>query len=402
MEPAVFVMIREVLAAHGVEAALLAPPYGSIAGGDPLLQNLLYNNGRGEALRKLGLIGDDPKLFIITDRYGIVHMLSRLPDSGSGEEPVFFLAGPYMASLASQLLDGFIGEGKLSLSQIAALREYYAGVPLVPSTDPLEVETVVLLRHAFGVEDLPVARIRMDEADAGAYAPPETAEPIRFDVLEARYANEDALLDAVCHGDYQQAMAAESAFSKFTIERRFPDELRDAKNYTLAYNTLLRKAVQRADVHPAHIDAASGGFAKRIEAARSRDELAAVAKDMLRRYCLLVQNHSLRKFGRPVQKAINYIDFNYKEPITLDALAKTVGLNPCYLSSQFKKEAGISVIDYVNQSRIQRAQRMLVESGISIRQIAEAVGFADENYFTRMFKKHIGSAPSEYRKLYKA
>ena len=75
-----------------------------------------------------------------------------------------------------------------------------------------------------------------------------------------------------------------------------------------------------------------------------------------------------------------------------------MALNKDYLSNLFKKETGISFSDYVNLQRIKKAQELLTETHLRTYQIAQQVGFQDESYFSRVFKKIVGMRPGEYRK----
>ena len=85
------------------------------------------------------------------------------------------------------------------------------------------------------------------------------------------------------------------------------------------------------------------------------------------------------------------------EPLSLETLASRFSVNKNYLSSRFHKEVGRTVTDYINQIRVSRAAALLRHSSLTIQQIAEQCGFADGNYFTRIFKKLQDVTPNEYR-----
>lgn len=102
----------------------------------------------------------------------------------------------------------------------------------------------------------------------------------------------------------------------------------------------------------------------------------------------------------PIRKAKAYMAEHFSENITLDTVANFVGWNAAYLSMQFKKSAGIGFSEYLTFLRIEKAKQMIKETDTPITQIAEAVGYFDYRYFSRIFKKNIGLKPSEYRKLY--
>jgi two-component system response regulator YesN len=77
--------------------------------------------------------------------------------------------------------------------------------------------------------------------------------------------------------------------------------------------------------------------------------------------------------------------------------ARHVNLSQSYFSTVFKKELGISFSDYVIQMRIDKAKEMFIANDCKISYVANALGFNDPSYFSRVFKKVTGQTPSEFR-----
>lgn len=98
-----------------------------------------------------------------------------------------------------------------------------------------------------------------------------------------------------------------------------------------------------------------------------------------------------------VEHAIRYMQDHYMEPISLSTLAGLYGMDIKSFSYWFNKYAGIFPIDYLISHRMHRAKQMLMTGGGSIGDIAEAVGYADAHYFSRLFKKHTGLSPKAFR-----
>lgn len=96
-------------------------------------------------------------------------------------------------------------------------------------------------------------------------------------------------------------------------------------------------------------------------------------------------------------KAMNYIRENYDRDISLDEVASEVGLNPSYFSKIFKEEMEISYSDYLNQTRIE-ASKQLLNNDMSLAEVAQEVGFNDQSYFSKVFKKFEGISPGKWRK----
>lgn len=98
---------------------------------------------------------------------------------------------------------------------------------------------------------------------------------------------------------------------------------------------------------------------------------------------------------------LKYIDKNYMNDITLEALADIAGYSKYHFSRMFKKYTGTSFINFLNERRINSAILMLIESDMSITDIAMRSGFASLTTFNRIFKSVKDCTPSEFKKMYK-
>ena len=246
--------------------------------------------------------------------------------------------------------------------------------------------------------DLDLIRVTHDHPEVPQKKPSVGLSAIPYASIEARYGVEAAMLDAIRRGDIAEATYQQNLFMGFTLDQRLPDRLRDGKDMVIAVNTLYRKAIEQAAVHPMYIDAINGQFVIEIESAETPEQLEALVPKMIRHYCLAVQRHSLERYSATVRDCLNYVDFHYMEAISLESLAARFAVNKNYLSSRFHREVGRTLTDYINQTRVQRATRLLERTPLPLQEIAEQCGFSDANYFTRTFKKINGLSPNEYRK----
>ncbi|MCL6591260.1 MAG: helix-turn-helix domain-containing protein [Firmicutes bacterium] len=99
-----------------------------------------------------------------------------------------------------------------------------------------------------------------------------------------------------------------------------------------------------------------------------------------------------------VQQAITYIQNHFHEKLTLRQAAQIACLNPCYFSLQFKRETGMNFVDYLKETRINKAKELLKRIDLKVSEIAETVGFQNKQYFSDAFKRHTGQTPLEYRR----
>jgi AraC-like DNA-binding protein len=87
-----------------------------------------------------------------------------------------------------------------------------------------------------------------------------------------------------------------------------------------------------------------------------------------------------------------------KQVVTLTEWAKAIGLNPIYFGRIFKRETGQRPMEWLNQRRLQMASQYLSSTETSVAEIADACGFADQFYFSRVFHRHFGMPPLKYRR----
>ena len=100
-----------------------------------------------------------------------------------------------------------------------------------------------------------------------------------------------------------------------------------------------------------------------------------------------------------VELAKEYVEEHYYENLMLADVAQKVGVSAGYLSTLFQKQLSKGFVDYLNEIRIEHACTYLQQNYLKTYEIAYKVGFKDEKYFSKVFKKIKGQSPSEYRKI---
>ncbi len=93
----------------------------------------------------------------------------------------------------------------------------------------------------------------------------------------------------------------------------------------------------------------------------------------------------------------HYIKHHLEDDLSLTRIAQEVSLNPSYLSRWYKRITGKGISDYIHDRRIERSKELLLSSGYKMHEISAKVGFSDQHYFYRFFKKATGCTPQEYR-----
>jgi two-component system response regulator YesN len=131
------------------------------------------------------------------------------------------------------------------------------------------------------------------------------------------------------------------------------------------------------------------------------DELCECAKEIITRIYELYHDINQVDNANVIEKAKKLIESNYAGDISLEQVSKHVHLSPAYLSELFKKETGMSFIDYKTLVRLDNAKRLLESSSYGVYDISSKVGYTDPKYFSKLFKKLTGKTVFEYRKEFK-
>ncbi len=108
------------------------------------------------------------------------------------------------------------------------------------------------------------------------------------------------------------------------------------------------------------------------------------------------QNYKADAFEN-IKAAVVFIRDNYNQKLSLDKIAKATFVNKYYLSREFKKATGKTVVEYINEYRCKNAARLIAD-GLRVQQAAVRCGFDNMSYFTKTFYKHTGVRPSEYKR----
>lgn len=103
------------------------------------------------------------------------------------------------------------------------------------------------------------------------------------------------------------------------------------------------------------------------------------------------------KHANLLHRCVQYISEHYSEPITLSQMAEEVYLSPSYLCRVFKREAGLTFNEYLNRVRINKAKELLRNRDLRLTDISLMVGYEDQSYFTKVFKRLTGTLPRRYR-----
>lgn len=344
---------------------------------------------------------EENTVYKITDEFMCRYVALQLPN----EEREVLLIGPYMSFEPTQ--EQFLEELErlgLTAAALPQLKKYYSAVTILPDDSPVMIMVNTFAETLWGTGNAyKIMELNLDGAVPAAALDSGSGKAVRENVLmqmkvmERRYAYENELMETVAKGLTHRAKMLLSNVPLTMFEQRMADPVRNMKNYIIICNTLLRKAAQQGGVHPFHLDRVSSAFAARIELTRSTEEGRDLMGEMILSYCRLVRQHALHHYSPPVQKAVAYIEAEPAGDLHLQHLADTLNVSAGYLSTLFHKETGKTVTEYVTDVRMNTAANLLRSTQLQVQTVAQHCGIADVNYFSKLFKRHFGVTPRQFR-----
>jgi len=223
--------------------------------------------------------------------------------------------------------------------------------------------------------------------------------PPELDVIETRYRYENEFMRMIQQGNPKAALDMFTRMSTMSgVLHGGTPILQDSLERAAVGRTLMRKAAEQVGLRPTVIDSISQAHAQKLRTAKSNIEIFSILQSLVNELSGAVRDMLMENFTPHVRKAADYIRLHLSNPLTLDEISGTLGITPNHLSHLFKKEAGVSVSQYIAEKRCRSASDLLLTTTLSVQDVSAYVGYLDSNYFIKVFKSQIGVTPTEYRK----
>ena len=138
----------------------------------------------------------------------------------------------------------------------------------------------------------------------------------------------------------------------------------------------------------------------RVEKITSAGNLAEIQKIIRELCCFICEKIEInqKRENETIAEVKRILNKSYWEDISINALAEQVYISPSYLCLLFKQETGSTIKEYLTKIRIEKAADLLDQTDRKVIDICYDVGYRDTKYFSRLFRKQIGTSPAEYRK----
>lgn len=380
----------------------LIPSQGSDTRVDSGLRDFLsLPESYDRLFREKLLLARPNTIYRLRDEFFCNYVYLVLP--GEGRHRVL-IAGPYITFEIRH--EEFLDEaGRYGVPPwlLGKMEEYYLNLPVIQ-----DASVLINLFSAFGETIWGGAdRFEIIDLDQELDALPPPILPdedktrqllLDMQIMQKHYDYENELMQIISQGQIHRAERISTAFDPSFLQMRTADPVRNMKNFCIIGNTLMRKAAEYGGVHPVFLDRTSSEFAKRIESISSLSAGHMMFCDMARTYCHLVRKHKAQHYSPQVERAVLCIESDLSRDLTLATLAEILGISSGYLSSIFRQETGKTVTEFVTGKRMERAAQLLRGSTLQVQTVAQYCGISDVNYFSKLFKRHYGISPREFRK----
>jgi YesN/AraC family two-component response regulator len=159
--------------------------------------------------------------------------------------------------------------------------------------------------------------------------------------------------------------------------------------------------LSRVEINPGHAGAsaleANNRSLRQVQEAKTIEELTDILHTIVKRIAAQISSFQGIRHGTALRKAERFIRENFTRKIGLEEIASVAGLSAPYFSTIFKEEMGENLSKYLNRLRVERASRLLLETDMSLSEIAGACCFEDQSWFSKIFKVYTGISPGKYR-----
>ncbi|MBR2407426.1 MAG: helix-turn-helix transcriptional regulator [Lachnospiraceae bacterium] len=390
-------LLQNVLhSAFQIPTILFTPPYTDIKKIDLGLRAMVWTNYSDE--QQTLSFGDSSasyRLLIIKSNLGFYNILALLE---SKEQPDFLAIGPFRdEELSANYFTQILKDSRISPTEMQSLKHIYEQMPYA---HPDSVTAVV--RHVLSVyypefHDIVPELLQYSEQKRDIDINTELLDAYTIEHAEEYRNSLFDFLKEIKTGDNPRAKQALHIFLQ-NAKVVHDNSMREYRWMLHSLNNYCHTELLTTDIHPYHIIKQMISTRTKIDSLTSMAKLEQMPGEICHKYCLLVKNYANTSYSRLTKDVIDYIRLHLEEELSLNYLAEHFNKNASALSHSFRKETGISLTKYIQQTRISEAIRLFNTTDFSVSDVAVMVGYQDFSYFSKVFSDHVGMSPREYKK----
>ena len=315
-----------------------------------------------------------------------------------------YIIGPYVKEKYSELkTETVLAKNDESSSKSLAFKLYYTAFPIVYTEQVTSVVNKCIISFSPTESEYSYRRLSGFIQDVSEEDDKTELSEKNYSEIYRRYDQEKQFLSMIRNGDTKNIL---SAFEKLSGPEALSDFSKETLNYYASgyglaiLKALSRKAAEESGLSVITIDEITQKYTQLSSATNNAELQTRYQIDMIVELTKAVHNHklSLDKYSPPIQRVMEYINLHLGDHISNDDLAANASMSISHLSKVFKKETGGTMTEYIALMRCKKAAGLLKKTDLPVQEISSYVGYSDNNYFVKVFKKIYDLTPSEYRK----
>lgn len=209
------------------------------------------------------------------------------------------------------------------------------------------------------------------------------------------YSREKELIDRLRTGSIQEVKALLNEFIGHVLFSE-GGQIDAVRIRAIELTTLLSRVAMEGGAKPDSIYRLNSQFLSQLYKEQELEDLCLLMQEVLESFMSSMFREKDK--GNPyIRKALRYMSDHYSEHLELNQVADFVGLSPSYFSTLFRQTVGVSFREQLNWIRVEESKRLLLNQQYTLADIAISMGFPDQSYYCKVFKKIVGVTPGKFR-----
>ena len=315
-----------------------------------------------------------------------------------------YIIGPYVKEKYSELkTETVLAKNDESSSKSPAFKLYYTAFPIVYTEQICTVVNKCIISFSPAESEYSYRRLSGFIQNVSGEGDRTELSEKNYSEIYRRYDQEKQFLSMIRNGDTRNIL---SAFEKLSSPEALAVFSKESLNYYAAgyglaiLRALSRKAAEESGLSVITIDEITQKYTQLSSASKSAVMQTRYQIEMIVELTKAVRNHklSLDRFSVPIQRVLEYINLHLGDHISNEDLSAAASMSISHLARQFRQETGETMTQYIASMRCKKAAGLLKKTDLPIQEISSYVGYSDNNYFVKVFRKNYDMTPTEYRR----